>query len=50
MPSSECARSSTSPQALLSYNIATNTFINYVTETAGDPNSRYSFIYRARVQ
>jgi hypothetical protein len=34
-----------SPQALLSYNIATSAFINYVTETSGDPNSRYSFIY-----
>ncbi|MEP6810958.1 MAG: dockerin type I domain-containing protein [Chthoniobacterales bacterium] len=35
----------TTPQALLSYNLATNSFINYVTETAGDPNSRYSFLY-----
>jgi hypothetical protein len=34
-----------SPQALLSYNIAANSFINYVTETAGDPNSRYSFLF-----
>ena len=34
-----------SPQALLSYNIATNMFVNYVTETAGDPGSRYSFLY-----
>jgi hypothetical protein len=34
-----------SPQALLSYNIATNMFTNYVTETGGDPNSRYSFIF-----
>lgn len=33
------------PQALLSYNIGTAMFINYVTETAGDPNSRYSFLY-----
>lgn len=33
------------PQALLSYNSATNFFTNYVTETSGDPNSRYSFIY-----
>jgi hypothetical protein len=34
-----------SPQALLSYNIAANMFTNYVTETAGDPNSRYSFLF-----
>lgn len=34
-----------SPQALFSYNPSTNAFINYVTETAGDPNSRYSFLY-----
>ncbi len=33
------------PKALYSYNIATNTFTNYVTETSGDPNSRYSFLY-----
>ena len=34
-----------SPQALLSYNIATGAFINYATETAGEPGSPYSFIY-----
>lgn len=34
-----------SPQALLTYNIASNVFTNYVTETGGDPNSRYSFLY-----
>jgi hypothetical protein len=33
------------PQALMTYNVATNAFINYVTETSGDPNSRYSFLY-----
>ena len=33
------------PQALFSYNVSTNIFTNYVTETSGDPNSRYSFIY-----
>ena len=33
------------PQALGTYNVATNSFINYVTETSGDPNSRYSFLY-----
>ncbi|HMJ06691.1 MAG TPA: hypothetical protein VK474_10585 [Chthoniobacterales bacterium] len=33
------------PQALFSYNIATNAFINYVTETSGDPGSPYSFLY-----
>jgi hypothetical protein len=33
------------PQALMSYNPATNAFTNYVTETSGDPNSPYSFIY-----
>ncbi len=33
------------PQALFSYNVATNAFINYVTETGGDPGSRYSFLY-----
>jgi hypothetical protein len=27
------------PQALMSYNPATNSFTNYVTETSGDPNS-----------
>ena len=33
------------PQALFSYNVSSNSFINYVTETSGDPNSRYSFLY-----
>ncbi len=33
------------PQALETYNIAANSFVNYVTETAGDPNSRYSFLF-----
>ncbi len=33
------------PQALFSYNISSNAFTNYVTETSGDPNSPYSFIY-----
>jgi len=33
------------PQALLTYNPSTNTFVNYVTETGGDPNSRYSFLF-----
>jgi hypothetical protein len=33
------------PQALGTYNVATSAFINYVTETSGDPNSRYSFLY-----
>ncbi|PYJ06845.1 MAG: hypothetical protein DMF06_17270, partial [Verrucomicrobia bacterium] len=33
------------PQALMTYNVATTAFINYVTETSGDPNSRYSFLY-----
>ena len=33
------------PQALLSYNIGTGMFTNYVTETGGDPNSRYSFLF-----
>jgi hypothetical protein len=33
------------PQALISYNLASNMFTNYVTETAGDPNSRYSFLF-----
>jgi len=33
------------PQALGTYNVATNSFTNYVTETSGDPNSRYSFLY-----
>ncbi|MEO5720519.1 MAG: hypothetical protein ABIR71_03485 [Chthoniobacterales bacterium] len=33
------------PQALYTYNIATNVFTNYVTETSGDPGSRYSFLY-----
>ena len=33
------------PQALGTYNVATNVFINYVTETSGDPNSPYSFLY-----
>ena len=33
------------PQALMSYNIASNSFMNYVTETSGDPNSRYSFLF-----
>ncbi|HEX8618666.1 MAG TPA: dockerin type I domain-containing protein [Thermoanaerobaculia bacterium] len=35
----------TTPQALLSYNRSTNAFTNYVTETAGDPSSPYSFLY-----
>jgi hypothetical protein len=34
-----------SPQALGTYNIAASSFTNYVTETSGDPNSRYSFLY-----
>ncbi len=33
------------PQALFSYNISSNAFINYVTETSGDPGSPYSFLY-----
>jgi hypothetical protein len=33
------------PQALGTYNVATSSFTNYVTETSGDPNSRYSFLY-----
>ena len=33
------------PQALGTYNVANSVFTNYVTETAGDPNSRYSFLY-----
>ena len=33
------------PQALMSYNIASNSFVNYVTETSGDPQSRYSFLF-----
>lgn len=33
------------PQALGTYNVATTAFINYVTETSADPNSRYSFLY-----
>jgi hypothetical protein len=33
------------PQALFSYNTTNNVFTNYVTETGGDPNSPYSFIY-----
>ena len=33
------------PQALFTYNIAANSFTNYVTETSGDPQSRYSFLY-----
>jgi hypothetical protein len=33
------------PQALMTYNVATTAFINYVTETSADPNSRYSFLY-----
>ena len=33
------------PQALMSYNIASNSFVNYVTKTAGDPQSRYSFLF-----
>jgi len=33
------------PQALGTYNVTTNSFTNYVTETSGDPNSRYSFLY-----
>ena len=35
----------TTPQALLSYTLATNSFTNYVTETGGDPGSPYSFLY-----
>lgn len=34
-----------SPQALFTFDTATNVFTNYVTENSGDPNSRYSFIY-----
>ena len=33
------------PQALGAYNIVTHVFTNYVTETTGDPTSRYSFLY-----
>jgi hypothetical protein len=33
------------PQALMSYNPTTNAFTNYATETSGDPNSPYSFIF-----
>ncbi len=33
------------PQALVTYNIGSNSFTNYVTETSGDPNSRYSFLF-----
>jgi hypothetical protein len=33
------------PQALFGYNVSSNNFTNYVTETSGDPNSRYSFLY-----
>jgi hypothetical protein len=33
------------PQALFSYNVSSNTFTNYVTETSGDPGSPYSFLY-----
>ncbi|CAN5637199.1 hypothetical protein BH20VER1_BH20VER1_02830 [soil metagenome] len=33
------------PQALMSYNPASNAWTNYVTETSGDPNSPYSFLY-----
>ncbi len=33
------------PQALGTYHTSTHAFTNYVTETAGDPTSRYSFIY-----
>ena len=33
------------PQALFTFNPGTNAFTNYVTETGGDPNSPYSFIY-----
>jgi len=33
------------PQALGTYNVATTAFVNYVTETSADPNSRYSFLY-----
>src|SRR5439155_7555013 len=35
----------TTPQALMSYNVSTNVFTNYVTETAGDASSRYSFLF-----
>jgi hypothetical protein len=35
----------TTPQALMTYNIAANAFTNYVTENSGDPNSPYSFLY-----
>jgi hypothetical protein len=33
------------PQALMTYNIATNAFTNYVTENSGDPNSTFTFLY-----
>ena len=33
------------PQALFTYNVSSSIFTNYVTETSGDPNSRYSFLY-----
>jgi hypothetical protein len=32
-------------QALGTYSLAINSFTNYVTETSGDPRSRYSFLY-----
>lgn len=33
------------PKALYSYDIATNTFDDYVIETSGDPGSPYSFLF-----
>lgn len=33
------------PQALVTYDIFSDTFFNYVTETSGDPGSPYSFLY-----
>ena len=33
------------PQALFTYNTSSSIFTNYVTETSGDPTSRYSFLY-----
>ena len=33
------------PQALVTYDVFADEFFNYVTETSGDPNSPYSFLY-----
>jgi hypothetical protein len=33
------------PQALETFDILSDSFFNYVTETAGDPNSPYSFLF-----